>query len=66
MLSLSLLEEHAIQAYGIFPDLGWSLFSPALAGEIIIYCIIREILNLKKIEREQGKGDVVLGVSSDR
>ena len=52
MLSLSLREEHAIQAYGIFPDLGWSLFSPALAGEIRIYCTVREILNLKKIERE--------------
>ena len=31
----SLLEEHRIQAYGIFPDLGWNLFSPALAGELL-------------------------------
>ena len=31
----SFLEEHRIQAYGIFPDLGWNLFSPALAGELL-------------------------------
>ena len=62
MLSLSLLEEHAIQAYGIFPDLGWS---QCRGNKNLLYSQGNSKFK-KNREREQGKGDVVLGVSSDR